>query len=163
MSMHWWCILFLYFFHFLSLPALTHDALSLSTHFAYPRDSNKDAFPKGVQPVEKPDAPPDPQKVWECLCKGASLEFYIRRGIYEANVPSANKQPPGSGNLNTPSAFTDPNTQLASWRVPIPPPLTAGMPMAIDPALQALGADDLRDYLYWSATVGRESTTPIEC
>ena len=54
----------------------------------------------------------DQDTIWQCLCKGAMMEYYIRRGIYEVNDPNGAQHPPGPGNPNSPSGFQDLITDL---------------------------------------------------
>ena len=103
-----------------------------------------------LQPVEKPGgAAPDysPKDGWNCLCKGTQLEYMIRRAIYEANVPSAPKQPPGP--LNTPSSFQDPTTGLTDWDA-----RTASTRSQTSALVKNLGIDDeATSCNFWSAQV----------
>ena len=103
-----------------------------------------------LQPIEKPGgAAPQysPTDGWNCLCKGTQLEYMIRRAIYEANVPSALKQP--SGPLNTPSIFQDPASGLSDWDARTAS--TAGQTSAL---VQNLGInDEATSCHFWSAQV----------
>ena len=94
------------------------------------------------------------QDLWNCLCKGAQLEFFIRRGIYEANVPNAPKQEPGLGNPNTPSAFQDPKSGLAKY-TKYGPTLDyyKGELDQLSEALSALKVPDDRTYFEWFLSV----------
>ncbi|MCJ1328187.1 hypothetical protein MMC10_004862 [Thelotrema lepadinum] len=120
---------------------------SFTDHSITPALDN-DSFSGNLQPVEKPNAPTtySPSDGWNCLCKGAQLEFMIRRGIYEANVPSAPKQPPGP--LNTPSTFQDPKTDLAGWGAWS---MTGSVIGSLATLLRNIGVSDVSKCSYWNA------------
>lgn len=138
--------------HCLAIVLLLRLCFALNSHVA--RDENaptayflgEDIAHDDVSPVEKPA---DPDFTWQCLCRGAMLEFYIRRGIYMANTPDAPQQAPGPGDPNTPSVFQDPS-DLQGYRVRIS--RNPAREPALEPPLQALGVLD-RSYLEWWADV----------
>ena len=101
----------------------------------------------------------EPEAIWDCLCKGTQLEFYTRRGIYEANDPNAPVQPPGAGNPNTPSSFQDSAASLAFYQMSLS--LVGSDQNLLDEldevstALSALGVRNDKPYYSWNAWVHR--------
>ena len=130
--------------------AFTTDVSASFTDHSITPALDNDSFSGNLQPVEKPNAPTtySPSDGWNCLCKGAQLEFMIRRGIYEANVPSAPKQPPGP--LNTPSTFQDPKTDLAGWGAWS---MTGSVIGSLATLLRNIGVSDVSKCSYWNANV----------
>ena len=92
--------------------------------------------------------------VWYCICKGARLEYYIRRGIYEANNPNEPKRPPGPDNPNTPSIFNDPDVALAGYQVVGPEKKFFPVPYnEVSGALSGLEVANQESYRAWAAFV----------